>query len=85
MIVRMLIRLSFVNALFCLLLQQNGVDARIISKGGSSVGKGGYAISEKFLLLGEERSSKYIETSSTFENLLKIRGGQAISGKKVIF
>jgi hypothetical protein len=81
MIVRLLSRLIFVAALFSLVIEnsRSGIDAKILGNlgglGGSVTKKS--ALSEKSLFLSE------ISRIRRVNKVLKIRGGEAISKKKV--
>ena len=85
MITRMLVRLSFVTALLALFNIHNGsgTDAKIITKVGATATSGLLSPSEKnsaFYKLVGSRSTGEI---ASIEDILQIRGGQAITKKKV--
>jgi hypothetical protein len=74
-----------VIALFSILSIHNrsGIDAKIASAVESSTISRGHGHIEKSLFLVKTNSVKSDESLSSFENVLHIRGGQAITKKKV--
>ena len=84
MIVRVLIRLCLLNTLFSLFIQDNrlGVDAKLCNIATSGGGEVRHtSVEDSVYHVGMINSR--VGTSRCFENSLKIRGGQAIAGKKI--
>ena len=84
MIVRLFIKVILLSALSTLFHSQSdfGVNARVVSNSGSLNSRSLKPIVDTSFLIGEE-PSKRIGTSGSYENILRIRGGQVIKGKKV--
>lgn len=84
MIVRMLIRLCLLNTLFSLFIQENRlvVDAKLCNMAASASGKASHG-SFKDPIDHVEMINARVETSRLLADTLKIRGGQAIVGKKI--
>ena len=85
MIVRML-QLSFLSILLCFVTIQNRsvIDAKILTSGISALGSATYSPRKSFFI--SEEGGKVIgseEVSSSLENVLQIRGGEALTKKKV--
>ena len=87
MAVRMLLRLSFVAALLSLFTINNrsGIDAKIMAIGESAISARGHtgAVKSLFIRAKSIAVAFSIQSSSSFPKVLQIRGGQAISKKKV--
>ena len=84
MIVRVLIRLCLLNTLFSLFIQDNrlGVDAKLCSIATSGDGEVRHtSVKDSVDHVGTINSR--VGTSRCFQNSLKIRGGEAIAGKKL--
>ena len=81
MIVRVLIRLCLLNTLFSLFIQDNrlGVDAKLCNVATSGRGEVTHTPVDDSVGMINSR----VRTSRCFQNSLKIRGGQAIAGKKI--
>jgi hypothetical protein len=74
------------NALYTLFHSQSnfGVNARVVLSSGSLDGRSSKPVVDRTVLLAEDGGpSKRIGTSGSYENILRIRGGQVIKGKKV--
>ena len=84
MIVRMLVRLCLLNTLFSLLIQDNrsGVDAKLCNMAASPSGETRIG-SFRDTIDHVEMINTRVETSRLLVDTLKIRGGQAIVGKKI--
>jgi hypothetical protein len=82
MIIRMLIKSSI---LISVLIQHFVplVDAKIVTVGGESFSRRQLLTIDNQLTDLKRRNSDQVGTSTPYENLLRLRGGQAISGKKV--
>jgi hypothetical protein len=59
------------------------VDAKIVTVGGESFSRRQLLTIDNQLTDLKRRNSDQVGTSTPYENLLRLRGGQAISGKKV--
>ena len=86
MIVRLFVKVILLNALSTLFQSQSnfGVNARVVLNSGCLDARSVKPAVDRSCLLTEDGGpSKRIGTSGSYENILRIRGGQVIKGKKV--